>query len=237
MRMEEMTWNEVQDYLKRKNDLVIPVGTCEQHGKHLPLYNDTLMAEYMADYLSEQKGILVAPTLNYGINLPCDKYMYGTTTLKPDILRGLLLSLLEWWEFQGFRKFFIVTCHGDPFHVDTLSNIKGNVFLLTPWEIDYSDILEKQQTIKHACEGETSIALYLYPDKVRVDQIKDHDIPIERFMPYLKHERDDKIENYAGGLGFPSSATKEKGETIVKRMQALLLEQYEKCNGAALLTP
>lgn len=184
----------------------------------------------MADYLSEQKGIITAPTINYGINLPCDKYMYGTTSLKPDILKSMLLSLLEWWEFQGFKKFYIVTFHGDPFHVETLSNIKENVFLMEPWEIEYGDILEKQQTMKHACEAETSIALYLYPEKVKVDKIEEYDIPIEKFITYLQHERNDKIENYVGCLGFPSNATKEKGEIIVSRMKDLILKQYDKCN-------
>jgi creatinine amidohydrolase len=228
MRMETMTWDEVENYLTTKDELIIPVGTCEQHGRHLPLNNDTIMAEYMADYLSKQAGIIIAPTINYGINLPCDKYMYGTTTLKPDILKNILLSLLEWWEFQGFRKFYIITFHGDPFHVETLSNIKENLFLMEPWEIEYSDILEKQQTIKHACEAETSAALYLYPEKVRFDNIEEYDIPIDKFIAYLRHERDDKIENYVGCLGFPSKATKEKGKIIVNRMKDLLLKQYEK---------
>jgi len=42
MRMETMTWEEVENYLKTNNELIIPVGTCEQHGKHLPLNNDTI---------------------------------------------------------------------------------------------------------------------------------------------------------------------------------------------------
>jgi creatinine amidohydrolase len=78
------------------------------------------------------------------------------------------------------------------------------------------------------CEAETSVALYLYPEKVRLDNIVDYDIPIDKFMAYLRHERDDKIENYVGCLGFPSKATKEKGEIIVNRMKDLLLKQYEK---------
>lgn len=228
MRMEAMTWNEVQNYLKVKNELIIPVGTCEQHGKHLPLNNDIIIAEYLSDYLSQQRNIITAPTINYGINLPCDKYMHGTATLKADILKGMILSLLEWWELQGFRKFYIVTYHGDPVHVETLADIKENVFLLEPWEIEYGDILERQQTIKHACEAETSVTLYLFPDKVRLDHIEEYDIPIDRFIDYLHHKRGDKIENCVGCLGFPSSATSEKGRAIVERMKALILNQYDK---------
>ena len=229
MKMGSMTWVDVENYLKRKSELIIPVGTCEQHGKHLPLNNDILMAEYLSDYLSEQKDVLVAPTINYGINLPCDKYLAGTTSIQTDTMRNILSSLIEWWKFQGFRKFIIITYHGDPFHLETLSDIE-NTCLLKPWEIEYSDILEKQQTMKHACEAETSVALYLYPEKVKVDKIEEYDIPIEKFMPYLMHNKDDRIENYVGCLGFPSSATREKGKIIVERMKELVVKQYDDDN-------
>lgn len=231
-RIENMTWDEVADYLKTRNELIIPVGTCEQHGKHLPLNNDSLLADYFSDYLSDQTGIVVAPILNYGINLPCDKYLAGTTSVDAEGLKKVMQSIIEWWECQGFKRFYIMTCHGDPFHLEALSNINNNVFLLEPWAIDYSDILEKQRTIKHACEAETSIALYLYPDKVRLHKIEEHDIPIKKFIGYLHHEKSDRIENYVGCLGFPSYATKEKGEKIVRRIEKLVLDLYQKYRDA-----
>jgi creatinine amidohydrolase len=228
-RIENMTWDEVAEYLKTRNELIIPVGTCEQHGKHMPLNNDSLLAEYFSDYLSDQTGVVVAPILNYGINLPCDKYLAGTTSLDPESLKKVMKSIVEWWEFQGFKKFYIITCHGDPFHIEALSNIAPNLCLLEPWEIKYTDILEKQSTIKHACEAETSIALYLYPEKVRLHKIEERDIPIKQFIGYLNHQKCDRIENHPGCLGFPSYATQEKGEKIIRRMERRILELYKKC--------
>jgi creatinine amidohydrolase len=71
MLMVDMTWNEVEKHISEVIDnLIIPVGTCEQHGYHLPLGNDTFIVEYMANILSERTNALVAPTINYGVNLP-----------------------------------------------------------------------------------------------------------------------------------------------------------------------
>jgi len=93
-------------------------------------------------------------------------------------------------------------------------------------EIDYTDILEKQDTIRHSCEAETSVGLYLYPEKVRMDQIKECDIPFEQFREYLFHENTNQPENYVGCLGFPSYATREKGKEIVKRMVDQMMTDY-----------
>ena len=230
LKIENMTWDEVEKYTETRNELIRPIGTCEQHGKHLPLNHDSLIAEYMSNHLSNKRDIAVAPVLNYGINLPCDKYLAGTTSLKSNNLKELIKSIIEWWEFQGFKKFYIVTFHADPIHINSLSNINKNTFLIKPWEIKYNDILEKQETIKHACEAETSIALYLHSDKVKKEKIEEHDIPIEEFMSYLKHEKSENIKDYVGCLGFPSYATKEKGKKIVQRMKKKILESYENQN-------
>ena len=74
MYLSNLTWEEVSYYLKENNSLIIPIGISEQHAKHLPLNTDTLVAEYTSAFLSEQTGILIAPTFNYGVGLPCDRF-------------------------------------------------------------------------------------------------------------------------------------------------------------------
>ena len=228
MRLADLTWGEVKEYLsKGNNHLIIPVGTCEQHGDHLPLNNDTLVTEIMAQELSEQTGVLVAPALNYGVNLPCDRLLSGTTTITPEILNSTILAITEWWRDQGFQLFILMTYHGDPFHIEAMSSLGRDIALLELGNIDYSDILEKQATIRHSCEAETSVALCLYPEKVRLDRIKEHDIPFERFRDYLFHINCNQPPNYVGCLGFPSYATTEKGNEIVRRTIAKMLSDYQ----------
>lgn len=226
MLMADMTFDEVREHLKTDSTLIVPVGTCEQHGYHLPLNNDMLMVEYFAGILSQKTGHLIAPTVNYGINLPCDRFMPGTATLTLSLLRETVLSITGWWRTQGFSRFMLLTFHGDPFHIEALSNIGEDVFLIEPYEIEYSDILEKQATMRHACEAETSAALFLYPQKVRMKRAREHDIPYSIFEDYLFHRNSSVPEGYVGNLGFPLSASAEKGKILVERMVAKMMEDY-----------
>ncbi|MDR1630907.1 MAG: creatininase family protein [Oscillospiraceae bacterium] len=235
MLMAEMTFEEVKVHLNHNRQLIVPVGTCEQHGPHLPLNNDILCAEILANKLSEKTGALVAPTINYGVNLPCDKFLADTTTISEITLRETVLSITSWWREQGFSQFFLLTYHGDPFHIKALSYLCKDIRLLEPYEIEYADILEKQATIKHACEAETSLALFLYPEKVRRERITESDIPFAVFEDYLFHKKTIPPARYTGNLGFPSAATAEKGEIIFERMMEKLLHDvsipFEQHNG------
>jgi len=217
--MADMTWNEVEKYILKVNDnLIIPVGTCEQHGYHLPLGNDIFIAEYMASVLSEKSNAMIAPTLNYGVNLPCDVHLAGTTSIKAETLKEIILSITDWWRQQGIKHFLLLTYHGDPFHIQAMKNISDDIILYDVSEIEYSDILEKQSSIRHACEAETSVALFLYPEKVKMELIREHDIKFDDFKKYLFHEERNLPQGYVGNLGYPSVATEEKGGNILNRM-------------------
>lgn len=228
MFMADMTFNEVSEHLKTDSTLIVPVGTCEQHGYHLPLNNDILAVEFFAGILSQKTGHLIAPTVNYGVNLPCDMLMTGTATLTCGLLREIIVSLTGWWRAQGFSRFILLTFHGDPFHIEALSNIGTDVYLIEPYEIEYSDILEKQSTMRHACEAETSVALYLYPQKVRMNCVREHDIPYSIFEECLFHRNCTEPEGYVGNLGFPSAASAEKGKMLVERMIAKMMKDYHR---------
>lgn len=228
MKLAEMTYREVEEYLKNNQKLIIPLGTTEQHGAHLPLNNDVLVAEYLSQELSNRTGTVIAPAISYGVNLPLDIMMYGTAGVSEAVLSDMIMEIVSCWRKQGFTKFFVVNYHGDPFHLEAVKKAGKDVVLLEPYEIEYSDILEEQSTIRHACEAETSVALYLYPDKVRMNKIEEKDIPWLEFKPYLFHDKIMPPEGYAGCLGSPSKATKEKGKSIVERMIKEMMAQYEK---------
>lgn len=63
-KLAQLTWPEID----HRNGIIIPVGTCEQHGRHLPLNTDILLAEYFAERLAEHTQLYIAPTINYGVN-------------------------------------------------------------------------------------------------------------------------------------------------------------------------
>lgn len=106
--------------------------------------------------------------------------------------------------------------------------ISDDVYLIELYEIDYSGILEKQTTMRHSCEAETSIALYLYPEKVRTSLIEEQDIVYEDYREYLFHEKCEKPDGYIGCLGYPKSATKEKGKILVEKIIERTIKEYRK---------
>jgi len=222
------TWPEIRAYLESRDGLIVPVGTCEQHGPHLPLNTDTLLSEYFCGRLSTATGLLIAPTLAYGVNLPCDRGLAGTTTLSPEILRRQVRELTEWWSCQGFRKFYVITAHGDPFHVQALEEASGGGILFHQlFDDEYPEILDGQRWMKHACEGETSVMLHLFPDLVRKEAIADHETPFDDFLPYLYHEKTDPIEGSSGVQGYPTLASAEKGARIVEQAWRALWQWYD----------
>jgi creatinine amidohydrolase len=229
MFLADLTWEEVSFYLRKNDSLIIPVGMCEQHSKHLPLNTDTIVAEYISKYLSQKTGILIAPTYNYGVGLPCDKLYAGTSSIKYKDLNNTVSSIISWWKLQGFKKFFIISAHNDPFHIKALREINLNhVFVLDLCDVKLDGILEKQKSTKHACEAETSVMLYLFPDKVRRDKMEDFETPFEEFKDYLNHLKEDPIPNSPGCQGYPSFASKEKGNKIVELIKENALNWINK---------
>jgi len=229
MYLSNLTWEEVSHYLKEKDSLIIPIGICEQHSKHLPLNTDTLVAEYIAAFLSQQTGILIAPTFHFGVGLPCDRFYPGSSSISYEDLNHTISSLITWWKLQGFKKFFLISAHGDIVHIKALKDVKyDNIFVLEVNNINFEGVLEKQKIIKHACEVETSIMLYLFPETVRTDKIEDFETPFEEFKAYLDHTKEDPIPGSPGCQGYPSYATKQKGEKIVAIMKENALSWIKK---------
>lgn len=234
MKLSDMTWQGVRAYLERTDALIIPVGTCEQHGPHLPLSTDTLVAEAFAGRLSDETGVAVAPTLAYGVNLPCDRYVPGNAGLTLDALRAALGVLLEDWTRQGFRTFFVLTAHacamggfGFAHHeaikeaaLPLLERGACRLYVLFPYWTDVSDLLDGQRGPGHACEVETSLAMHLFPELVRHELICDPEpwSGVSREDPYISGvATGPPPPDWQGGSGRPTAATAEKGSAIFER--------------------
>ena len=241
MRLGDMTWEEVASYLERRDALIVPVGTCEQHGRHLPLGTDSIITLAYADAIAAEVGVPAAPLLPYGVNLPCDRFMAGTAGLSFDALRSGLAALMEDWSRHGFRTFFIVTAHGcasDGFSFAHHEAIKEAVkplllkeacraFVLFPYWIDVSDLLERQTGAEHAGEVETSLMLYLRPEVVREDRAKGD--PAEkadtRYHAFPEGVELDPTPGRTGAEGHPEKGSAEKGRRIFERTLRVLVEQ------------
>src|SRR5205085_838488 len=82
LHLSVLTPDAVRSAIARDARLLVPVGTCEQHGPHLPLGCDTLIVERLADDLSATFGILRAPTVPYGVNTATKRPYPGNAAVR-----------------------------------------------------------------------------------------------------------------------------------------------------------
>jgi creatinine amidohydrolase len=110
MRISEMNWMMVEEYLKREDRAVLPLGSTEQHA-YLSLSVDSILAERLAVEAAEPLGVPVFPVLPYGIT-PYFRAFPGTITLRLKTYVSILRDILDAMAEQGFKRILIVNGHG-----------------------------------------------------------------------------------------------------------------------------
>ncbi len=219
--LDELSWIDVAAHLARDPRLLIPVGALEQHGPHLPLGTNVLIARRFAADLSREFGILRAPTVHYGVNVKTDRAFAGTASLTPKTLHRALNELLAAWESHGVREFIVLTAHRHEPHMDALATLitrRARVRVLQIWDVDVSDLLTQQDAVLHAGEAETSVMLYLYPGLVRMDRARDFELSPDEFRRYMRGRLPAPPPGSAGAVGRPTAATAETGAAIYQRI-------------------
>lgn len=110
MRISEMNWMMVEEYLKRDDRAALPLGCTEQHA-YLSLSTDSILAERLAVEAAEPLGVPVFPVLTYGIT-PYFRAFPGTITLRVETYMLVLRDILDAMAEQGFKRIVIVNGHG-----------------------------------------------------------------------------------------------------------------------------
>ena len=218
--LENLTWPEVGRVLAREPRLLFPVGALEQHGPHLPLGTSTFIAERLARDLSEDLGILLAPTLPFGVTLHGRGRFAGTATLRRKTLHRAVNELLACWEDHGFAEIIILTAYRYEPHLDALLMALTETSTTTVIElyaIDVSDLLEGQAETEHGGELETSLMLHLDPGRVRLDQVADFAPAEGDARRYIRGRMPTPPPGSQGSVGRATRATAEKGLRIYER--------------------
>jgi creatinine amidohydrolase len=223
--MLALTYHSIADEIEEsKTDLaVLPIGSTEQHGHHLPVGTDFLIAQAVAEKAAERLGAWLLPALPVS-TCPEHRGKRGSVWMQPETFMRMLEELAECLRAQGFRRLAIVLGHGGIFAaVPAVRGINaGNSGIrvikadLTAFAADFAHegLLECADNL-HACEYETSLMLHLHEELVRMDRAVDcvphvprdylNYAPIFRFCP-------------DGVWGKPTLASKEKGERILKKL-------------------
>src|SRR5579872_2054197 len=110
MRIAEMNWMQVEDYLRRDDRCVVPLGSTEQHAQ-LSLSVDSILSERVAVEAAAPLGVPVFPVVAYGVT-PYFKAYPGTLSLRVETYVRLVRDLLDGLEQAGFRRILLCNGHG-----------------------------------------------------------------------------------------------------------------------------
>lgn len=110
MRIEDLNWMDVEEYLKKDDRLILVAGACEQHG-YLSLLSDVKIPMALADAASKQTGVLVAPPVNFGSS-PYFLTYPGTFSLRLATLMDLMEDIVRSAYGQGFKRILVLNGHG-----------------------------------------------------------------------------------------------------------------------------
>jgi creatinine amidohydrolase len=172
-----MTPVAVQERLRHRPTLLVPVGTTEQHGPHLPLGCDTIIVEHLADDISATFGMPRAPAVEYGVQAPAHPFP-GGAALRRKTLHRVMNELIESWEDgAGVKEFIILTAQAVDSHLEALSTIRTEAARTTVVDIfglDFGDLLELPGIPAQGGELDTSLLLYLAPHLVQLELARGH---------------------------------------------------------------
>lgn len=232
--LEDLTWMEAEKALKHFEVGLIALGArTKEHGPHLLLKNDYIMAEYLKERVIQEVPVAVLPTLQYGY-YPAFLEYPGSISLRAETFKNVVIDICKSMSGYGLKKFYILNTG-----VSTLRPLKAAQEELEREGIvlRFTNILEideklpsgllKQEGGTHADEGETSMMLYIAPESVNISKaVKDLDLrPGRRGLT-----RDPKGKGHyspTGIWGDPTLASKEKGKVIVETTVREIIHQVK----------
>ena len=237
--MNEMTWTEFDERIKT-SPLIIPIGSTEQHGPHLPLSVDNIIAEGFAIRLAKEVNGIIAPTVNYGYkSQPLSgggPLFPGTIDLNGKTLIDLMMDLLEEFIRDGATKIVVLNAHfeNEAFLVEAINLIsnkygdKVTIIETNWWDPMPSSIIDKifdevpfpGWAFEHAAITETSLMLLFAEHLVKMDKIID--IKGASPVPYQKYPINKNIIPSSGVLATAKTSSKEKGQIIVDSVVPIL---------------
>ncbi|MBA2459590.1 MAG: creatininase family protein [Gemmatimonadales bacterium] len=218
-RIKEMTPGAVRERLQERATLIVPSGTTEQHGPHLPVGCDTIIVERLADDLSAAYRIPRAPTVEYGVHADA-RPLPGGAALRRRTLHRVMNELIESWEDgAGVREFVVLTAQASEAHLEALSSIRTDaaaVQVIDIFSLDFGSLLERPGAPIQGGELDTSLLLYIAPETVRMELAQDFALTPAMLARYRPGQSRQLPPGSPGSVGYPSLASAQKGELLYR---------------------
>ncbi len=242
----QMTRLELEKVSEEVDTVLLPVGSLEQHGPHLPLDTDSFDAMYILTKAVEKLDPPrppILPTISYGLS---EHHMAfsGTVTLRPETLSSIIFDIGHSVKKHGFNKLFIYNAHGGN------TNVLKEAALRLKYDLDIKVFLDsgesmepaKKELIKsdndvHAGEYETSTSLANRMELVERGKIKkpkltfpDSSFEFDSKPAFFYTWSTDELTD-TGVIGDPTKAAESKGKELWERGIKLLVERIKMVEG------
>jgi creatinine amidohydrolase len=239
-RYNRLTWAEMNDAIAARKLVVLPTGSTEQHGRHLPLDVDLFLCESVCLEVGRRapEKVLVLPAIPYGLNLHHIDFP-GTIHVEPETFVAFCLDVTKSVAYHGFEKILIVNGHGS--NTPLIDLVARKTTLATnslcaavnyiTLALEAFDRVKETAVVAHADEFETSLYLHLAPERVRMAEAGAGNDVVGRYLS------SDSTSNFPvrfndywgrwttlGVHGDATAATAEKGEVIFEAAVGRLLE-------------
>ncbi len=234
MLVGEMTWPEYEANVK-KSVIILPVGSTEQHGPHLPLNVDQICPAEIAKLVADEIDGMVLPVIPYGYKSQPEsgggQHIPGTTSLNGNTLVNVVLDVLRETYRHGGRKFVLFNGHYEnTYFLKEAADLfvrdaKDALVMYMTWVDTLEDEVVEEifadcgfpgWDLEHAAVTETSLMLYFAPDLVRTDRIVDDQFEVK--PTYAMFPADVEKVPKTGVLYKATYASREKGEILVKNI-------------------
>jgi len=237
MYLADRTWPELGEHVASESLAVVPLGSTEQHGPHLPLATDHLIAEHLAREATDRADVLCTPTVNIGVS-PHHRQFHGTMWVDAPAFRDYMESLARSLSYHGFDRIVFVNAHGgNTVHLrevgrrlrddDTAYAIEWMWNDSIPELVD--DLFAKNGP--HGGPKETAMIQYIAPDLVRDEELEsardggiadldEADVIVNGARTF--YDSIDSTEN--GVLGDQTDATAAKGERLFEAATDQLIQ-------------
>lgn len=212
--LSAMTW----DSLPAKPLVLVPIGSTEQHGPHLPFETDTVIATAAAERIasvlqSDGIDVLVAPAIAYGASGEHQEFP-GTVSVGHEALRMQIVELVRSLSTWAGRIVF-VNGHGG--NVSTLSSAIAQM-RDEQHDVAWLACIFESDGDAHAGSTETSVMLHIAPERVRMDRAVPGQLaPLSQILPLLM-SAGVRAASPSGVLGDPTSATADIGQTLMSQL-------------------
>ena len=241
VRLGDMPWTEAERVLTTDRVVVLPLGAgVKEHGPHLPLSNDQILAEYEAARLLAARPVALLPALTYG-HYPAFVEYPGTVSLSFETQKRLVVEICRSIALFGPRRFYVLNTGVStrpPLQAAAEELAREGILMRFTDPLlagkAAEDEVRQEKYGTHADEVETSMILYMAPASVRMERAV-ADGGVVRPGPLTRDpQRTDRHYSPSGVFGDPTLATWQKGERITEAVVASILKDVDALAAAPL---